>query len=118
MLYWFLPYISMNQPWVYIYPLSLEPPCPTSHSIPPLLSGHRPLVWAPCVCACVLSHFSGVRLCATVCPVAPQAALSMGILQARILEWVATPSSRRSSQTRDRTHISYVSCFGRRVLYH
>ena len=32
-----------------------------------------------------------------------------GILQARILEWVAISSSRGSSQPRDRTHISYVS---------
>ena len=37
-----------------------------------------------------------------------------GILQARILEWVAMPSSRGSSQPRDRTHIFYVSCIGRR----
>ena len=29
-----------------------------------------------------------------------------GILQARILEWVAMPSSRGSSQPRDRTHVS------------
>ena len=46
-----------------------------------------------------------------------QVPLSMGILQARILEWVAIPFSRGSSQPRDRTHISYVSCTGRRVLY-
>ena len=39
------------------------------------------------------------------------------ILQARILEWIAMPSSRGSSQPRDWTHISYVSCIGRRVLY-
>ena len=32
-----------------------------------------------------------------------------GVLQARILEWVAIPSSKGSSQTRDRTHISSVS---------
>ena len=32
-----------------------------------------------------------------------------GILQARIPEWVAIPFSRRSSQPRDRTRISYVS---------
>ena len=31
-----------------------------------------------------------------------------GILQARILGWVAMPSSRGSSWPRDRTHISYV----------
>ena len=29
-----------------------------------------------------------------------------GILQARILEWVATPSSRGSSQPRDQTQVS------------
>ena len=29
-----------------------------------------------------------------------------GILQARILEWVAIPFSRGSSQTRDRTQVS------------
>ena len=33
----------------------------------------------------------------------------MGILQARILEWVAMPSSRGSSRPRDRTHASCVS---------
>ena len=32
-----------------------------------------------------------------------------GIFQARILEWVAMPSSRRSSRPTDRTPISYVS---------
>ena len=37
-----------------------------------------------------------------------------GVAQARILEWVAIPSSRGSSQPRDRT---WVSCIGRRVLY-
>ena len=35
--------------------------------------------------------------------VAYQAPLSVGILQARILEWVAMPSSRGYSQPRDRT---------------
>ena len=32
-----------------------------------------------------------------------------GILQARLLEWVAMPSSRGSSQPRDPTSVSYVS---------
>ena len=35
-----------------------------------------------------------------------QAPLSMRILQARILEWVAVPSSRGFSQPRDRTQVS------------
>ena len=38
-----------------------------------------------------------------------------GILQARILEWVATSYSRGSSQTKDQTCISYI---GRQILYH
>ena len=38
-----------------------------------------------------------------------------GILQARILEWVAVPSTRGSSPPRDQTH---VSCIGGCVLYH
>ena len=41
-----------------------------------------------------------------------------GIFQARIQEWVAISSSRGSSQARDQTCISYVSCIGRRALYH
>ena len=41
-----------------------------------------------------------------------------GILQAKILEWVAMHSSREFSQPRDRTLISYVSCISRQILYH
>ena len=33
-----------------------------------------------------------------------------------ILEWIAMPSSRGSFQPRNRTHVSYTSCNGRRVL--
>ena len=32
-----------------------------------------------------------------------------GVLQVRILEWVAIPFSRRSSQSRDRTHVSHIA---------
>ena len=41
-----------------------------------------------------------------------------GILQARILEWVAMPSSRGSSQPRDGTQVFSVSYTGRWILYH
>ena len=40
------------------------------------------------------------------------------ILQARILQWAAMPFSRGSSRPGDRTRVPYVSCIGRRVLYH
>ena len=49
--------------------------------------------------------------------VSHQAPLSLGFFQARILEWVAVFFSRGSSQPRDQTHISCVSCIGRQILY-
>ena len=69
-------------------------------------------------CACMLRCFSCVQLCATPWTVALQTPLSTGILQGGILDWVAMSSSRGSSQPRDWTHISYVFCIGRQVLYH
>ena len=41
-----------------------------------------------------------------------------GVSQARILESVAISSSKGSSQPRDQTLVSYVSCIGRQILYH
>ena len=41
-----------------------------------------------------------------------------GILQARIPNWVTMPSFRGSSQHKDRTIVSRVSCTGRQVLYY
>ena len=49
-----------------------------------------------------------LQSCLTLCnpmDCSRQVPLSMGILQARILEWVAMPSSRGSSQPRDRTQV-------------
>ena len=40
-----------------------------------------------------------------------------GILQARMMEWVAISSSRGSSQPRDGTWISCFFCIGRQILY-
>ena len=78
----------------------------------------RQTVFGVLVCCAVLTGFSCVWLFANLWTAAHQAPLSMGVLQARILEWVAMPSSRGSSWPRDGTHISYVSCTGRWVLYH
>ena len=58
------------------------------------------------LCCELLSH---VWLFVTPWTVAHQTPLSMGMLQARILEWVAMPSSRRSSQPRDRTQVSCIA---------
>ena len=71
-------------------------------------------------CVCVCMHAKSLQSCQTLCdPMdhSPPVSSFLGILQPRILEWDAMPSSRGSSRPRDRTHISYVSCIGRRVLY-
>ena len=57
---------------------------------------------------CVLNR---VRLCDPM-DYSPPGSSVNGILQARILEWVAKPSSR------SQIHVSYVSCIGRGILYH
>ena len=54
----------------------------------------------------VLSH---VGLFATPWTVARQGPLSMGILQGRILEWVAMPSFRGSPQPRDQIQVSCIT---------
>ena len=58
-------------------------------------------------CVCVQSC---VQLFVTLWAVTCQAPLSMGFFQARILEWAAISSSRRSSWSRDQIQISCVSC--------
>ena len=55
-------------------------------------------------------------LIVTLWAIACQAPLSMGILQARILGWVAMPYSRVSSQPRDQTCLLCL-LIGRQVLY-
>ena len=53
--------------------------------------------------ACVLSHFSRVRFFVTLWTIASV----HGILQARILEWVAMPFARESSQPSNHTQVSH-----------
>ena len=56
--------------------------------------------------ACMLSH---VQLFAAPWTVACYGSSGHGILQARVLEWVAIPFSRGSSWPRDRTEVSYIA---------
>ena len=58
-----------------------------------------------CVCACVKSLQSCLPLCDPMNCNPPGSSLH-GILQARILEWIAMPSSRGSSGPRDQTWVS------------
>ena len=48
-----------------------------------------------------------IQLCPTLCD--PMDYTVRGILQARILEWVAFPFSRGFSQPRDRTQVSHIA---------
>ena len=62
-----------------------------------------------------------LQSCPTLCDSVDHSSLGSTvheILQTWILEWIAMPSSRGSSWPRDWTHVSYISCIGRRVLYH
>ena len=72
-----------------------------------LLTLSYKVIYQLCVCA------QSLEMCPTLCdPIdhsTPDSSIH-GILQARILERVAMPSSRGSSQSRDRTHVSYISC--------
>ena len=75
---------------------------PPKQFSPVALKSARPLPWA-------LQHSSSmkvlvIQLCLTLCdPMhhSPPGSSVRGILQARILEWIAIPFSRRSSQPRD-----------------
>ena len=60
-------------------------------------------------------HAKSFQSCLTLCDAmdcSPLGSSDHGILQARILEWVAISFSRGSSQPRDQILISYVSCIG------
>ena len=58
--------------------------------------------------ACAVLRCSVVSDSATPWTAARQAPLYMGILQARVLEWVAMPSSSESSKPRDQTQVSHT----------
>ena len=58
--------------------------------------------------------------CQTLCDpldCSPPGSSVHGVLQARILEWVAMPYSWGIFPPNDRTWISYISCIGRWILY-
>ena len=66
-------------------------------------------------------HVQSLQSCPTLCdPMdrSPPGSSVHRILQARILEWVAMPSSKGSSQPRNWTRISMSPAFSRWGLYH
>ena len=72
----------------------------------------------PSACECVwLFPQSSLALCDAMDHSLPGSSVH-GILQARILEWLAISCSRRSSQASDQTCFSCISCISRWILYH
>ena len=69
----------------------------------------------------VCMHTKSLQSCLTLCnPLEcnPPGSSVHGILQARILEWIAIPSSKGSSQPRDWSQVSCISCLtGRFFTY-
>ena len=68
--------------------------------------------------ACSLSCSSCVWLFATLWTVACQAPLSMRFCRQEYWSGLPVPSSRGSSRSRHESHVFYVSCIGRCILYH
>ena len=72
----------------------------------------RVLCFPVCVCVCVCVCVSVAQSCPTLCDpmnCSPPVSSVHGILQARILEWVATPFFMGSSPTRDWTWVSCIA---------
>ena len=106
-----------------------QPSCPLLSSFPAFnLSQHQGLfqwvsslqylvIFCVCVCVCVwrLLQLWPTLSDPMVCN--PPGYSIHGILQARILEWIAMPSSRRSSWPTVRTRVSFVSCIGRQEIF-
>ena len=67
-----------------------------------------------CVCVCSFTWFF-LNLCDPMDGSPPGSSVH-GISQTRIQEWVAISCSRGPSWPRDWTHISFISCIGRRFL--
>ena len=75
---------------------------------------HTILLYVKCVCLVT-------RSCLTVCDTmgcSPRGSSVYGILQTRILEWVAVASSKGSSEHRDSTQVSPIACGFFTVLSH
>ena len=91
-----------------------------------VLRGWQILNWESWIDLILIAVSSDLQLCScsfakldpTLCDptdCSPPGSSVHGILQERILEWVAITFSRGSSHTRDQTHIS---CISRQILYH
>ena len=100
-------------------------PCPSPGDLPDTgIEPESPALQAdflPSDPLCVCVHAKLLQWCPTLCGSIDYSfpgSSVRGILQARILQWVAMPFTKGSSWPMDQTHISYVSCIVKRVLDH
>ena len=111
-------------------------PWTAAHQAPPSMGSSRQEYWGwgggaiafsafessgPHKRGCVCVHAKSLPSCLTLCDpmdCSPPGSFVHEIFQARRQEWVAMPSSRGSSWSRNQASFSYVSCIGRQVLYH
>ena len=90
----------------------------SGHSLPTVYPGFKSESlgsWEPCVCMCVCVCVcaQSLQLRPTLCDpkdCSPLGSSVHGILQTGISDWVAISFSRGSSQSRDETQVSCVSC--------
>ena len=73
--------------------------------------------WSVCVCVCVCALCSVLSLFYPMDCSLPGSSVH-GILQARILNWVAIFSSKGFFQLRDQAYAFCIFCIGKQILYH
>ena len=97
------PTSTSSLPWCHVVILKITswPQTPDAEHLLPLLVDilGPPLFWLT-IAALKVKSLGHVRLLADI-DRSPQSSSVLGILQARLLEWVALPFSRGSSQPRD-----------------
>ena len=76
------------------------------------------LVGSTCYCVHVCSVTQSYPALCDPMDCSPAGSSVHGIFQARIVEWVAISSPRRSSPPRDQTRVSCVSCLSWWILHH
>ena len=114
-------------PWTAAYQASLSSTISQSllkfRPIESVIISNHLILCCPLLLVCVLSHFSHVQLFGTLWIVAHQASLSMGFSRQNtgvgchfFLQGIFP--TQVFSQTSDWTHVSYVCCTGKWVLYY
>jgi len=103
-----------------IHSLSFSPSLSLSLSLSIYIYIHTQTHTHTYVYVCMYMHAKLLQLCLAHCDpkdCSPPVSSVHGILWARRLEWVASSPPGESSQPRDRTHDSCISCNSRWILY-